>query len=46
MRFLTRKYLIASALGLGTVGSLAMGLVMTTSPARAQLTVFDPSNYS
>lgn len=46
MRFLTRKYLIASALGLGTAGSLAMGLVMTTSPAHAQLTVFDPSNYS
>jgi len=46
MRFLTRKYLIASALGLGTAGSLAMGLAMTTTPAHAQLTVFDPSNYS
>ena len=46
MRFLTRKYLIASALGLGTAVSLAMGLAMTTTPAHAQLTVFDPSNYS
>ena len=46
MRFLTRKYLIASALCLGTAGSLAMGLAMTTTPAHAQLTVFDPSNYS
>jgi P-type conjugative transfer protein TrbJ len=46
MRFLTRKYLIASALGLGTAGSLAMGLTMTSTPAHAQLTVFDPSNYS
>lgn len=46
MRFLTRKYLIASALGLGTAGSLAMGLAMTSTPAHAQLTVFDPNNYS
>lgn len=46
MRFLTRKYLIASALGFGAAGSLAMGLAMTSTPAQAQLTVFDPSNYS
>ncbi|WCM26022.1 P-type conjugative transfer protein TrbJ [Sphingomonas sp. QA11] len=46
MRFLTRKYLIASALGLGTAGSLVMGLTMTSTPAQAQFTVFDPSNYS
>lgn len=44
MRIRTRKYLIASALGLGTAGSLAMAL--TCTPARAQFTVFDPSNYS
>ena len=44
MHFLTRKYLVASALGLGTAGSLAMAL--TCTPARAQFTVFDPSNYS
>lgn len=44
MRICTRKYLVASALGLGTAGSLAMAL--TCTPARAQFTVFDPSNYS
>lgn len=46
MRFLTRKYLIASALGMSAAGSLAMGLSLTSTPAQAQLTVFDPSNYS
>lgn len=46
MRFLTRKYLIASALGASAVGSLVAGLSLTTTPAHAQLTVFDPSNYS
>ncbi|ATE65667.1 P-type conjugative transfer protein TrbJ [Rhizorhabdus dicambivorans] len=46
MRFLTRKYLIASALGMSAIGSLAVGLSLTTTPAHAQLTVFDPSNYS
>nr|WP_315380712.1 P-type conjugative transfer protein TrbJ [uncultured Sphingomonas sp.] len=44
MRIRTRKYLVASALGLGAAGSLAMAL--TCTPARAQFTVFDPSNYS
>ncbi|MET3711706.1 P-type conjugative transfer protein TrbJ [Sphingomonas trueperi] len=44
MRIRTRKYLVASALGVGTAGSLAMAL--TCTPARAQFTVFDPSNYS
>ncbi|SFJ97885.1 P-type conjugative transfer protein TrbJ [Sphingomonas sp. NFR04] len=44
MRIRTRKYLVASALRLGTAGSLAMAL--TCTPARAQFTVFDPSNYS
>lgn len=46
MRFLTRKYLIASALGMSAIGSLAVGLSLMTTPAHAQLTVFDPSNYS
>jgi P-type conjugative transfer protein TrbJ len=46
MRFLTRKYLIATALGTATAGSLAMALTMTSTPAQAQLTVFDSSNYS
>ncbi|VVT24177.1 P-type conjugative transfer protein TrbJ [Sphingomonas sp. EC-HK361] len=46
MRFFTSKYLIASALGLSAASSLAIGLSLTTTPAHAQLTVFDPSNYS
>jgi P-type conjugative transfer protein TrbJ len=46
MRIRFRKYLIASALGLSTAGSLVMGITMTATPAHAQLTVFDPTNYS
>src|SRR3546814_9623572 len=45
MRFLTRKYLIAGALSVSTVGSLVMGLTITSTPAQAQITVFDPGNY-
>ncbi|NIJ63092.1 P-type conjugative transfer protein TrbJ [Sphingomonas leidyi] len=43
MPILTRKNLIATALGLGALGSLTMGFV---NSAHAQITVFDPSNYS
>lgn len=43
MRFLTRKNLIATALGLGALGSLTMGFATS---AHAQITVFDPTNYS
>ncbi|APR53851.1 P-type conjugative transfer protein TrbJ [Sphingomonas koreensis] len=42
---MTKKHLIACLLGLGAVGSLGAGL-MTSAPASAQLSVFDPSNYS
>ncbi|WP_414899721.1 P-type conjugative transfer protein TrbJ [Sphingomonas flavalba] len=42
----SRKYLIASALGLSAVGSLIMGLSVPSTPAHAQITVFDPGNYS
>jgi P-type conjugative transfer protein TrbJ len=38
------KYLVATALALGSAGSLGMALY--ASPASAQITVFDPSNYS
>jgi len=41
-----KKYLMAGALALGASGSLVMGVLTTATPARAQLTVFDPSNYS
>ncbi|WCM26280.1 P-type conjugative transfer protein TrbJ [Sphingomonas sp. QA11] len=43
MRILTRKNLIATALGLGALGSLTMGFATS---AHAQITVFDPTNYS
>ena len=46
MRIVFRKYLAASALGLGAVGSLIMGVSVPSTPAHAQLTVFDPGNYS
>jgi len=42
----SRKYLIASALGLGAVGSLVIGICVPSTPAHAQLKVFDPGNYS
>ena len=38
------RYLVASALALGAAGSL--GIALWTSPASAQFTVFDPTNYS
>ena len=46
MRIVFSKYLAASALGLGAVGSLIMGVSVPSTPAHAQLTVFDPGNYS
>lgn len=41
-----RKYLVATALGAGAIGSLAITLIVPSAPAHAQFTVFDPSNYS
>lgn len=38
------SYLMATALALGAAGSL--GMALHVSPASAQFTVFDPSNYS
>lgn len=46
MPIVIRKYLIVSALGLGAAGSMVMGVSMTATPAQAQITVFDPGNYS
>lgn len=40
-----KKYVIAALLGTGAAGALTAG-VMTSMPASAQLSVFDPSNYS
>ena len=41
-----KKYLMTGALAIAAAGSLVMGVITTTTPARAQFTVFDPSNYS
>lgn len=48
MRMFTRKVLIATALSIGTAGSIAMGLITASTPAHAQFggVVFDPTNYS
>ncbi len=40
----SRKHVIATALGLAAAVSL--GMAVATAPASAQITVFDPSNYS
>ena len=41
-----KKYLISGALALSATGALVMGAMVPSQPARAQWTVFDPSNYS
>ena len=46
MRIPARKFLIATALGLGATGSLAMGVLTTSAPASAQIATFDAGNYS
>lgn len=46
MRIRFRKYLVASALGLSATGSMVIGITMMATPAQAQITVFDPGNYS
>ena len=42
---MTRKYVIAALLGTGAIGAAGAGL-MTATPASAQLSVFDTSNYA
>jgi P-type conjugative transfer protein TrbJ len=42
---MTKKYLMAALLGVGTLGAGAAGL-LTSTPAAAQLSVFDTSNYA
>lgn len=46
MRNLTRKHLIAFGLGFAAAGALVAAATVSSSPAHAQFTVFDPSNYS
>jgi len=40
------RFVIAAVLGIAAVGSAGMGLLTASIPAHAQLTVFDPNNYS
>src|SRR3546814_633218 len=40
-----RNYLLATALGLGTIGTVIVGVYTTSTPASAQISVFDPTNY-
>lgn len=40
-----RKHVAASLLGLGAVGALVAGTGLSSSPASAQISVFDPANY-
>lgn len=41
-----KKSLIAGALALGMTGALVISVTASVTPAHAQMTVFDPSNYS
>ena len=45
-KFSFPKLLTASALGLAATGAIVMGFGTSTPPATAQMTVFDPHNYS
>ena len=40
-----KKYVIAALLGTGAVGAIGAGM-LTTAPASAQISVFDPTNYT
>ena len=41
-----RHHIVTGLLGLGAIGALAFAVAMPGAPASAQLSVFDPSNYS
>jgi len=46
MRSPIRKYVIAGTLAFGATGAAIMGVSLSGAPAHAQMTVFDPHNYS
>jgi P-type conjugative transfer protein TrbJ len=41
-----KKHIIAGVAGLGAISAVVMAMAMPAAPAQAQITVFDPSNYS
>jgi P-type conjugative transfer protein TrbJ len=41
-----KKILVAALIGVAAVGSIGAGMIGTSSPAAAQMSVFDPTNYS
>jgi P-type conjugative transfer protein TrbJ len=43
---MVRRHLTIALLGLGSAGSLAMALIAPSQTVQAQISVFDPSNYS
>lgn len=45
MRIPLHKHVIAGTLGLGAIGTVAIGVGIPGAPASAQFTVFDPTNY-
>lgn len=45
MRIPLHKHVVTGILGLGAIGVFAVGATIPSSPAAAQITVFDPANY-
>lgn len=43
---MTKKHIIAALLGSAALGSAGAGLLVSATPASAQLSVFDPTNYT
>lgn len=41
-----KKYIAAGVLGVAAIGSLGAGMMVSSTPASAQLSVFDPTNYT
>jgi len=41
-----KKILVAALIGVAAVGSVGAGIIATSSPASAQMSVYDPANYA
>src|SRR3546814_10648067 len=46
MRTPLRSHIVTGLLGLGAIGAFAIGVGMPSPPVSAQVSVFDPANYS